>query len=134
MDDTDREILSILEEDGRASYTDIAEEIGVSEGTVRNRVERMVENGTIEKFSVETDRRGSKAIVMIRLSTGVDIDELVEKMPEGLQIDEVTGEYDLIVQFKREDNVELNEALDEIREIEGVEETKTYSSLKERRV
>ncbi|WP_323174819.1 AsnC family transcriptional regulator, partial [Natrialba sp. PRR66] len=48
MDELDREILNILRRDARTPYTEIAEEVGTSEGTVRNRVERMTEDDVIE--------------------------------------------------------------------------------------
>ena len=47
MDDLDRSILNILRRDARTPYTEIAERVGTSEGTVRNRVERMLEEGAI---------------------------------------------------------------------------------------
>ena len=42
MDELDQQILSILREDARTPYTEIADAIGTSEGTVRNRVEQLV--------------------------------------------------------------------------------------------
>ncbi len=54
MDDLDREILSILRRDARTPYTEIADRVGTSEGTVRNRVERLVDDGVIERFTVAT--------------------------------------------------------------------------------
>lgn len=134
MDDTDRKILDILEKDGRASYTEIADEIGVSEGTVRNRVERMADEEVIEKFTVETSLPGNKAIVMVKVSTGISIEDVITELFPGMKVNEVTGEYDLVLEFKGKSSEELNSQLDSIREIEGVEETKTYPVLKSRRV
>ena len=48
MDDLDRRILSILRRDARTPYTEIADRVGTSEGTVRNRVDRMTDEGVIE--------------------------------------------------------------------------------------
>lgn len=132
MDETDRKILDILEENGRASYTDIAEEVGVSEGTVRNRVEQLKEEGVIRNFTVETSEKGSKAVVMVKISTEAVIEEIIADMPERIDLNEVTGDYDMIVEFTRNSNEELNDTLDKIREVEGVEETKTYTVLKSR--
>ncbi len=134
MDSIDQKILDILKDDGRASYTDVAKQVGVSEGTVRNRVESMMDEGKIEKFTVETSLHGSKAIVMVRVSTGMDIDSVFDKMSSDMSVDEVTGDYDLIIEFKRKTTEELNDQLDQIRSIEGVEETKTYTVLKSRKI
>lgn len=132
MDETDRKILEILEEDGRASYTDIAEQLGVSEGTVRNRVDRMIEDEEIEKFTVETSRKGAKAILMADLSTEKDIELILEEFPVDMEVNEVAGDYDLIIEFSRDNTEKLNQQIDQIRQIEGVIDTRTYTVLKTR--
>lgn len=132
MDETDRKILDILEEDGRASYTDIAEQLGVSEGTVRNRVDRMIEDEEIEKFTVETSRKGAKAILMADLSTEKDIELILEEFPADMEVNEVAGDYDLIIEFSRDNTEKLNQQIDQIRQIEGVIDTRTYTVLKSR--
>ncbi|MFB6216404.1 MAG: Lrp/AsnC family transcriptional regulator [Candidatus Aenigmatarchaeota archaeon] len=130
MDDIDREIVSILRRDGRRSYTDIADDLNVSEGTVRNRVKRMKEEGDIQKFTVITSGEGMGALVMTKVSTERDISEVVEELPEDTEIHEIAGDYDIVVKIFREDKNELNDEIDSIREIEGVKETRTYSVLK----
>jgi DNA-binding Lrp family transcriptional regulator len=134
MDRKNRRILEILKEDGRASFTDIADELNVSEGTVRRRVQDMKENNVIDRFTVELGSTGAKAILMVKLSTNSSIDQVLKDFPEDMAINEVAGEYDLIVEFERANNERINEVLDKVREIEGVEETKTYTVLKQRRL
>ncbi len=129
MDQTDREILDYLKRDGRASFTDIADEIGVSEGTVRNRVSSMQEEGVIEKFTVRIQREGVSAVVMLEVSTEVDIDQILESLPPDLEVHEVTGDFDLIIRMSRGSSGELNDTLDSIREVQGIEKTTTYSIL-----
>jgi len=46
MDDLDHQILSILRRDARTPYTEIADRVGTSEGTVRNRVDRLTVRGS----------------------------------------------------------------------------------------
>jgi DNA-binding Lrp family transcriptional regulator len=134
MDQKNRRILEILKEDGRASFTDIADELNVSEGTVRKRVQDMKENNVIDRFTVELGSTAAKAIVMVKLSTNSGIDQVLKDFPEDMAINEVAGEYDLIVEFERANNERINQVLDKVREIEGVEETKTYTVLKQRRL
>lgn len=132
MDQKDEKILKFLKQDGRASYTEIAEEVGVSEGTIRNRVQNMKERGVIERFTVKTGSQGSKAVVMVELKTGKNIEKVLEKFPGEIQIMEVTGGYDLVLEIERPSNQEINDLLDEIRSIEGVGSTETYMVLNER--
>jgi DNA-binding Lrp family transcriptional regulator len=134
MDQKNRKILEILKEDGRVSFTDIADELNVSEGTVRKRVRDMKEDGVIDRFTVELGSTAAKAILMVKLSTNSGIDQVLKEFPEDMAINEVAGEYDLIVEFERANNERINEVLDKVRGIEGVKETKTYTVLKQRRL
>lgn len=134
MDETDREIIDMLEENGRASFTSIAEEIGVSEGTVRRRVQEMEKNGVIDHFTVKLTSSGVRAVVMVKISTGTDLDSVLENFPSSIDVKEVAGDKDLVLEFERDSNEEINEVLDEVRSVEGVEDTKTYTVLKQRKL
>lgn len=132
MDRTDEEILEILEQDGRISFTEVAEKVDVSEGTVRNRIEKMQETGVIEKFTVEISTEGSNAVVMVELETGRDIEKVLEDFPDSIKILEVAGDYDLVLRIERKSNREINSLLDSIRSISGVKDTETYMVLNQR--
>ena len=132
MDSKDKEILKFLKEDGRASYTEIAQQTDVSEGTVRNRVEKMKEDGVIERFTVETSQ-GISAVVLVEIDTSIEPEKVIEEMPKNTTIYEVTGEHDLVMILDREETEELNDAIDDIRSVGGVEQTITKSVLKQTR-
>lgn len=51
IDDIDRKLISLLSQDGRASYTDLAKEVGLSRVAVQTRLNALLENGTIERFA-----------------------------------------------------------------------------------
>ncbi|MEK3725497.1 Lrp/AsnC family transcriptional regulator [Paenibacillus sp. FSL H8-0034] len=51
MDEIDRKIIAILQQNGRASYTDIAKDVGLSRVGVQARINTLMENGTIEKIT-----------------------------------------------------------------------------------
>ena len=55
LDDVDRQILHQLQDNARNNVTDIANEVGVSGNTVRNRMEQLEENGIIKGYSVDID-------------------------------------------------------------------------------
>lgn len=134
MDEIDRSILDLLQDDGRAPYTDIAEELGVSEGTVRNRVERMVEDGTIERFTVEVGGEHEiEAFVMAEVSTAADMQGVVESVAGDMDVYELAGDQDLLVRLSRKSAEEVNEAVDSIRDIDGVDSTHTYMVLAKHR-
>jgi DNA-binding Lrp family transcriptional regulator len=132
MDSTDQEILDILKDDGRASYTEVAEQVDVSEGTVRNRVEKMIEEGVIEKFTVEVNQsKEVKAFVSVNVSTSREFNEILEEFPNEVEAYELAGDIDLIVEISRETSEDINDAVDIIRGIKGVEDTRTYMVLSE---
>jgi DNA-binding Lrp family transcriptional regulator len=67
IDDTDEEILTLLLEDSRRPYSEIAEAVGLSAPAVSDRVERLQEIGLIESFTVELDRellRGGQSLLL----------------------------------------------------------------------
>lgn len=100
MDDLDREILSILRRDARTPYTEIADDVGTSEGTVRNRVEQLVEDGTIERFTVATQTGNVKAMIEIAVDVNVDHNALADTFVEWAEVDfvwEVSGEEDVVL-------------------------------------
>jgi DNA-binding Lrp family transcriptional regulator len=130
MDSKDREILDRLEENGRAAFTEISEDMNVSEGTVRNRVQRMKDEGVIEKFTVEiSEQEQVKAFVSVNISTERDFEEVLDDLPNDLEVFEVAGRFDLFIKVSRYSSEEVNNVVDEIRSIEGVSDTTTYMVL-----
>jgi DNA-binding Lrp family transcriptional regulator len=135
MDDLDREILALLRRDGRRPYTDIADEVGTSEGTVRNRVERLQERGVIERFTVATSTGNVKAMVEVGVDMNVDTHEVGERMAEWEQVDfvwQVSGEEDIVLVVDAADTQGVNELITRARELEEVERSTTRLILDER--
>jgi len=65
LDDIDYKILEILRKNGRASYTEIAKAVGLSEAAVRKRVNSMAKRGIIRRFSIEYSVEGEvRALVL----------------------------------------------------------------------
>ena len=135
MDDLDREILAILRRDSRTPYTEIANRVGTSEGTVRNRVERLIEEGIIERFTVATRTGNVKAMVEIGVAVDVDTDEISERMADWTEVDfvwQVSGEEDVVVVADTADTGALNELITSARELDEVVSTKTRLILDEK--
>ncbi|MFB6243877.1 MAG: Lrp/AsnC family transcriptional regulator [Halobaculum sp.] len=135
MDDLDREILNRLRRDARTPYTEIAEEVGTSEGTVRNRVNRMTEEGVIERFTVTTRTGNVKAMVEIGVDLNVDTDEVSKQLAEWSEVDfvwQVSGEEDIVLVVDCIDTAAVNDLISRAREIDEVEGTKTRLILDER--
>ncbi|NHX37658.1 MULTISPECIES: Lrp/AsnC family transcriptional regulator [Halolamina] len=135
MDELDREILNVLRRDARTPYTEIAEQVGTSEGTVRNRVEGMVEDGVIERFTVTTRTGNVKAMIEISVAMDVNTDEVGKRLADWEEVDfvwQVSGEDDIVLVVDCVDTRAVNELISRAREQEEVEESTTRLILDER--
>lgn len=135
IDDLDLKIIKELQKDGRASFRDIAEKMGVAEGTVYNRVNKLLESKVIKRFIPEIDysKLGYDMTVLIGVITEggklPDIERRITESPNVNAVYDVTGEYDAIIvaQFKtRED---LNDFVKKLMAMEGVKRTNTMLVL-----
>ena len=134
MDELDREILDILRRDARTPYTEIADEVGTSEGTIRNRVESMEEAGVIERFTVATRTGNVKAMIEISVDVDVHTGGLTEGMADWDRVDfvwQVSGEEDIVLVVDTVDTGGLNELISRVREMDEVSATKTRLILEQ---
>jgi DNA-binding Lrp family transcriptional regulator len=135
MDDLDQDILAILRRDARTPYTEIADQVGTSEGTVRNRVEQLVEDGVIERFTVATRTGNVKAMIEVSVDVNVDTHQVSERVAEWPEVDfvwQVSGEDDMVVVVDAADTSRVNELITQARELDEVVSTKTRLILDER--
>lgn len=136
MDDLDRAILDVLRRDSRTPYTEIAERVGTSEGTVRNRVERLIDDGVIERFTVSTRTGNIKAMVEVGVAVDVDTSAVSARMAEWPEVDfvwQVSGEEDVVLIVDAADTTVVNGLITQARELDEVVSTKTRLILDERR-
>ena len=134
MDELDRQILTILRRDARTPYTEIADRIDTSEGTVRNRVDRLLADGVIERFTVATRTGNVRAAIEVEVDVDVDTDGLTELMVGWASVDfawQISGEEDLVLVVDVADTAALNELIARVRNREEVVSTKTRLILDE---
>jgi DNA-binding Lrp family transcriptional regulator len=135
MDELDREILSILRKDARTPYTEIADAVGTSEGTVRNRVEQLVDDGVIERFTVATRTGNVKSMIEVSVDVDVDTAAVSDRIAEWPEVDfvwQVSGEEDIVVVVDAADTNAVNDLITKARELDEVGSTKTRLILDER--
>jgi DNA-binding Lrp family transcriptional regulator len=135
MDELDREIVSILRQDARTPYTEIANEVDISEGTVRNRVERLQKAGVIERFTVATRTGNVKAMIEVEVDVDVDTAAVSESIAEWEEVDfvwQVSGEEDIVVVVDAADTESVNDLITRARGMDEMMNTKTRLILDER--
>jgi Lrp/AsnC family transcriptional regulator for asnA, asnC and gidA len=135
MDQIDLDIIALLQRDGRISFTEIAKLLNVSEGTIRNRVARLMEEKTIQVVGMaDPIKLGYDAPAIIGLTVRPphmdNVAKEVAAIPEVSYLVMVAGEFDLMVEVMCKDRDGLTTLLNEkIRPIEGVSRTQTFFIL-----
>lgn len=134
MDDTDREIIKILKDNGRATYGDIGKKVGLSEGAVRKRIKALVDSGVIRNFTVKVGlTEGAEAITLLSVNPSLptsEVSKIIKKMPNVETVYEITGQYDIAVIVTGLNVAEVNECVEKIRRVEGVANTNTMIILR----
>jgi len=136
MDDLDLAILSLLQRDGRRPFTEIAQTLGVSEGTVRNRVYRLLDEQIIQIVGqVDPEHLGFDAPAIMGVSVQPsEVEAAAEKIAAFGEVSYlllVSGEYDLIVEAMCEDREHLSQFLNQkLRKVPGVQSVNTFLILK----
>ena len=134
MDDLDRDILAILRRDARTPYTEIAEQVGTSEGTVRNRVDRLDEDDVIERFTVSTRTGNVRAMIEVGVDVDVTTARLTDTFARWEAVDfvwQVSGDEDIVVVVDVADTSALNDLITRARNLDEVVSTKTRLILDE---
>ena len=136
MDQIDSAIIQHLQGDGRKPFTDIARELGIPEGTVRNRVARLLEGNAIQIIGViDQIQLGYDAPAMIGLSVQPPMLEsvaaTVAAFPEVSYLIMVSGEFDLIVEVLCRDRDDLASFLNEkLLQVPGVMRSQSFIILR----
>jgi Lrp/AsnC family transcriptional regulator for asnA, asnC and gidA len=136
MDQIDLEIISFLQSDGRTPFTDIAKALDISEGTVRNRVARLIDDRVLQIVGmVDPYRLGFDAPAVISISVQPPLLEKVadtiSKFPEVSYLIMVSGDFDLLVEVLCRDRDHLATFLNEkILRVPGINHTQTSMILR----
>ena len=133
-DKTDEKILEFLQKDSRESFVEIGKKLKLSESAVRRRVKNMVDNRTIEKFTVQIgEANNTSAIVLVSVDSSIDTSKVSAKLTKLNAVKtvyEITGQYDICVIIQAPTINEINACIDDLRKISGVTDTNTVIILK----
>jgi Lrp/AsnC family transcriptional regulator for asnA, asnC and gidA len=135
LDDIDKRLIEALQQDGRRPYTQLAQEVGLSEAAVRQRVRRLVDTGVTQIVAVTDPMTlGFRRMAMIGVRIEGDVRAAADAISELPEIDYlviVAGSFDLLVEAVCEDDDGLLALLnDKIRAVAGVSSTDTFTYLK----
>jgi Lrp/AsnC family transcriptional regulator for asnA, asnC and gidA len=136
LDQIDEKILKALRADGREAFSQIAEQLNVSPGMIRQRYNRLVELGYLKVVAVTNPlKMGMRTMALIGVRTTGDrmlqVADQIAEFPEVVYLIVVSGRYDLMLEVMCRDHAELLQFLTEkLYRIEGVRETESFMHLK----
>ena len=128
LDETDIQILEILQENCKLNFTQIGNELGIAESTIRYRIERLekrrIINGYVALINPRKVGLTITAIMMIKINPQMikDISPKLASFKELRHLFRSTGQYDMISVVNARDIGHLNDVMGEIKQIEGIHE------------
>lgn len=131
LDAKDRELLDILKRDARTPVTVLAEVLSLSRNTVQKRIDRLVNTGVIEAFTVRVNEQLQpdriKALMSVELE-GLSTTKLISKLRSLYGVERfhtTNGNWDVLIVITAESLAHLDSILKQVRDIDGVLNSET---------
>jgi Lrp/AsnC family transcriptional regulator, leucine-responsive regulatory protein len=132
VDQLDLQLLDALQRNGRSTFAELGEIVGLKAASVHERVKRLEARGFIRGYTARLDGRllglNLTAFVSCYTSAKTDYDnfnEAVSNLPEVCEVHSVAGEESFILKVMTSSTVELDDFLSRLKKIAGIERTKT---------
>ena len=131
MDELDRQLIAILRADARTPAATLAGRLGVSRGTVQNRIARLTRQGAILGFTLrlppDSEPHRVRAVMAIAVEgeRSSAVVTALRGFPEIEAVHTTNGRWDLLAELNAESLAAFSQALDHIRQIKGIATTET---------
>ena len=135
MDATDQQLLSLLRKDARTSVATLANKLGVSRGTVSNRITKLEDLGIIVGYTVRLRPDAQPTEIGAWMSVAVEGNEtrtVIASLlgePGVASLHDTNGRWDLLAELRASNLAELSKVLERIRLIRGISNTETSIHL-----
>ena len=130
IDQTSRRIIAILQRDGRCPNTEIARAVGVSEASVRARIQALTAAGVLQIVGLtDPGNMGFGVMAMIGVQASNDLNriaDLVSTWEETTYVVISAGSYDLLIELVCTDNNDLLRVVERLRAVDGVRSTESF--------
>ncbi len=134
-DETDLDILKLLQKDARLSFRSIAEKLQIAAGTVHNRVKKLEKEGIIKGYSVVLDHEklGYQLTVLtlarVRGGRLEEVEEEIARHERVIAVYDITGEYDMAVIARFTSRKDLDKFIKSVLAVPDIERTNTSIAL-----
>jgi DNA-binding Lrp family transcriptional regulator len=135
MDLTDQQLLSLLRKDARSSVATLAQKLGVSRGTVTNRVTKLEDAGIIVGYTVKLRPDAQPTEIGAWMSIAVEGNEtraVIASLlgePGVASLHDTNGRWDLLAELRAANLAELSKVLERIRLVRSISSTETSIHL-----
>jgi DNA-binding Lrp family transcriptional regulator len=129
LDPTDRQLIALLRDDARAPTAALARKLGLSRTTVQSRIERLERTGVIAGYSVKlsgSQERGSVhayILITIKPKHSARVETEIRKLGDVHLLQSVSGAFDMIAMAAATSIASMDELIDAIGALDGVERT-----------
>lgn len=135
-DSINKQIIELLNENGRRSFTELASILGISEAAARQRVNKLISSEVIRIAAIPDAKSigfNRKAMIGIRHKGSIiSLAERMRELPEVSKVVVTAGGFDLLLEVICKNDEHLVRFINQsIRSIEGVQTTETFVYLKE---
>lgn len=120
LDEMDRKILKLLEENSRASFAEISKKIFLSASSVRERIKRMEDLGVIKAYGVVLDQsligNSLEVVIMLKIFSGKFQSAILEinSCPEVMEAFRITGQHNIHMKVALRDQLHLQRFIDKL--------------------
>lgn len=135
LDALDQQLLGLLRVNARTPTATLARQLGVSRGTIANRIARMEASGVIAGYSVQLHAHSQPSGIRAWIGIAVegdrtrDVVKLLLGEPAVSELHDTNGRWDLLAEVQAASIAELSEVLERIRKIKGIGNTETSIHL-----
>lgn len=139
IDEKDELIINALRKDSNKPISRLSKEIGIPRATLQDRINKLVKQGVIKRFTVIPDfaklGRPVAAFVMVSFHPSPEISQRelarqIALLPEVEEVHLISGEWDILVKIRVKDVESAGSfVIDKIRTMKGVEKTETCVSF-----
>jgi DNA-binding Lrp family transcriptional regulator len=131
VDNTDRELLSLLRDNARMPVAAMAKALGVARGTVQNRLARLEADGVIVGYTVRLKREAEDQRIRALMTVAVEgnrTDEVLKALrgdPAVCALHTTNGRWDIVAELRTDSLEAVDRVLGRIRQIDGISTTET---------
>lgn len=131
LDELDERLLALLREDSRLPVAQLAKELGISRSQLYSRLASLEEHGVIAGYTIRLGPAFAAGLVRAHMMIKTlpryhrEVEASLARLPRVQAIHAISGEFDIIAMLEVEDSSGLNDLIDDIGLLDGVERTST---------